>query len=131
MAQNDSHRSHLRTFGIFGPLLDTNRNRWIELLNHCEDSLPAFTLVKTREDYYRKKLIALVDEDLYAPLELYRSLGRRSKWFASLVISTVTGLVTLAIEGISGYLQRKRNKAMANAMDALHRAQVENYDSLQ
>ena len=48
-------------------------------------------------------------------------------WF----ISAVTGLVTLAVEGISGYLQSKRNKAMANAMDALHRAQVENYDSLQ
>ena len=49
----------------------------------------------------------------------------------SLVISTVTGLVTLAVEAISGYLQRKRNKAITNAMDALHRAQVENYDSLQ
>ena len=131
MAQNESYRSHLRTFGIFGPSLDTNCNRWIELRNHCEDSLPTFTLVKTREDYYRKKLIALVDEDLYAPLESYRSLGRRSKQFASLVISAVTGLVTLAIEGISSYLQRKRNKAMANAMDALYRTQVENYDSLQ
>ena len=130
-AQNETYRAHLRTFGILAPSLGTNRNRRIELRNSCEDSLPAFSLVKAREEYYRKKLIALVDEDLFTPLESYRSLGRRSKQFASLVISTVTGLVTLAIEGISGYLQSKRNKAMANTMDALHRAQVENYDSLQ
>ena len=130
-AQNETYRAHLRTFGILAPSLGTNRNRRIELRNSCEDSLPAFSLVKAREEYYRKKLIALVDEDLFAPLESYRSLRRRSKWFASLVISAVRGLVTLAVEGISSYLQSKRNKAMANAMDALHRAQVENYDSLQ
>ena len=103
-AHNDSHQSHLRTFSIFGPSMDTDCNRRVKLRNHCEDSLPAFTLVKTREDYYRKKLIALVDEGLYAPLESYRSLRRRSKQFASLVICAVTGLVTLAIEGISSYL---------------------------
>ena len=108
--QNDSSPSHLRSFGIFALLskvASSSHSRRLELHNHCEDSLPAFTLVKTREDYYRKKLTALVDEDLCAPLESYRSLGRRSKWFASLVISTVTGLVTLAVEGIIGYLQRK------------------------
>ena len=48
-----------------------------------------------------------------------------------MVISMVTGLVTLAIEGISGYLQSKRNKAMANAMDTLHEAQIDMFDKLQ
>ena len=43
----------------------------------------------------------------------------------------MTGLVTLAVEGISGYLQDKRNKAMANAMDALHKAQTDTYGQLQ
>ena len=101
------------------------------LRDHCEDSLPAFSLFEARETYYRNKLTKLVEEDLFGPLESYRSLGKRSKRFASLIISAVMGLVTLAVEGISGYLQRKREKAMAKAMDALHRAQVENYDSLQ
>ena len=66
-AQNESYRAHLTTFGIFTPLLGTSRNRRIELRNSCEDSLPAFSLVKAREEYYRKKLIALVDEDLFPP----------------------------------------------------------------
>ena len=125
LEKNESYPSNLRSIAIMG------RSKRLELRNHCEDSMPVFNLVKTREEYFRKKLTTLVDEDLYAPLESYRCLGRRSKWFASLIISAVTGLVTLAVEGISSYLQRERNKAMANAMDALHRGQVENYDSLQ
>ena len=43
----------------------------------------------------------------------------------------MTGLVTLAIEAVGGYLQRKRNKAMATAMDTLHEVQLDTYDKLQ
>ena len=125
LGKNKSYPMNLRVISTY------SLTRRPPLCDHCEDSQPAFSLIKAREDCYRNKLINLVDEDLFAPLESYRSLGRRSKWFVSLVISAVTGLITLAVEDISGYLQSKRNKAMANAMDALHRAQVENYDSLQ
>ena len=96
----------------------------------CLDSLPVFELLKTRETHLRENLIHLVEKDLYGTLQSYRSLGR-SKRFASLAISAVTGLVTLAVEGISGFLQDKRNKAMARAMDALHKANVETYNELQ
>ena len=36
-----------------------------------------------------------------------------------MAIPTIAYLVTLAVESISGYLQSKRNKAMAKAMDTL------------
>ena len=100
------------------------------LASLCMDSKPLFHLMATREKFLRETLLSLVEKDLYQPLIQYRSPGR-SKRFASLAISAVTGLVTLAVEGISGYLQDKRNKAMANAMDALHKAQADTYDQLQ
>ena len=37
------------------------------------------------------------------------------------------GLVTLAVEAVGSYLQKKRNKAMATAMDALHEVQLDTY----
>ena len=100
------------------------------LRNLCLDSRPLFRLMESREKFLREKLIKLVEKDLYGNLQSYRSQGR-SKRFASLAISAVTGLVTLAVEGISGYLQGKRNKAMANAMDALHKANTDTYNKLQ
>ena len=96
----------------------------------CKQSLPMFSLFEKREEFNRKKLLQLVEEDLYGTLKAYR-FPNRSKRFAGMVISAVTGLVTLAIEGISGYLQSKRNKAMANAMDALQGAQIDMFDKLQ
>ena len=101
-----------------------------DLRQLCEDSLPLFSLIESREEYHKNKLIELVEQDLYGTLQSYRSTGQRSQRFASLVISAVTGLVTLAVEGISRYLQNKRNKAMANAMDALHKAQADQYNTL-
>ena len=110
----------------------TSTDQWIKpyLRNMCQDSLPMFSLLEARETYLRNKMLNLVEKDLYGTLRSYQSQGR-AKRFASLAISAVTGLVTLAVEGISSFLQDKRNKAMANAMDALQHAQTETYDKLQ
>ena len=78
-----------------------------DLRQLCEDSLPLFSLIESREDYHRHKLLELVEQDLYGTLQTYRTNGQQSRRFTSLVISAVTGLVTLAVEGISGYLQNK------------------------
>ena len=96
----------------------------------CKQSLPMFSLFEKREEFNRKKLLKLVEEDLYGTLKSYR-FPTRSKRLAGMVISAVTGLVMLAVEGISSYLQSKRNKAMANAMYALHEAQIDMFDKLQ
>ena len=96
----------------------------------CQQSLPMFSLLEKREEFNRKKLLKLVEEHLYGTLKSYR-FPNRSKRFAGMVISAVTGLVTLAVEGISSYLQNKRNKAMANTMDTLHEAQIDMFDKLQ
>ena len=68
--------------------------------------------------------------DFYGTLQNLKE-SNRGKRSIGLVVSAVTGLVTLAIEAIGSYLQRKRNKAMATAMDALHEVQLDTYDKLQ
>ena len=43
----------------------------------------------------------------------------RTKRFAAALIPAIAGLVTLAVESVSGYLQNKRNKNIAVAVKAL------------
>ena len=96
----------------------------------CEHSLPLLSLIQQREQFKRDHLIKLVEEDLYGTLWNLKE-SNRGKRPIGLVVSAVTGLVTLAIEAVGSYLQRKRNKAMATAMDTLHEAQLDTYDKLQ
>ena len=95
----------------------------------CEHSLPILSLMKRKDDFYRSKLQHLVEHDLYGNLLTYRSAGR-SKRFAALVVPAIAGLVTLAVESLSGYLQNKRHKAMAKAMDALQQNQKLTFNQL-
>ena len=85
--------------------------------------------MKRKDDFYRSKLQHLVEHDLYGNLLTYRSAGR-SKRFAALVVPAIAGLVTLAVESLSGYLQNKRHKAMAKAMDALQQNQKLTFNQL-
>ena len=96
----------------------------------CEHSLPLFSLIQQREQFNREYLIKLVEQDLYGTLQTHKN-ARRKKKSVGLVVSAVTGLVTLAVEAVGGYLQKKRNKAMATAMDALREAQLDTYNKLQ
>ena len=113
---------------LSAPLSDTFYQS--RLRRMCEHSLPLFSLIQKREQFNRDQLINLVENDLYGTLHNLRT-SQRSKRSVGLVISTVTGLVTLAVEAVGGYLQKKRNKAMAIAVDALRKAQLESYDKLQ
>ena len=95
----------------------------------CEHSLPILSLIQKKDDFYRSKLQQLVEHDLYGNLLSHRSAGR-SKRFAAIVVPAIAGLVTLAVESLSGYLQNKRHKAMAKAMDALQQNQRLTFNQL-
>ena len=101
-----------------------------KLRRMCEHSLPLFSLIQQREQFNREYLIKLVEQDLYGTLQTLKK-ARHKKRSVGLVVSAVTGLVTLADEAVGSYLQKKRNKAMATAMDALCEAQLDTYDKLQ
>ena len=108
--------------------LDLNWARpWLRHV--CENSLPILSLVQRKDNFYRSKLQHLVEHDLYGNLLSHRSAGR-SKRFAAIVIPAIAGLVTLAVESLSGYLQNRCQKAMAKAMDALQQNQKLTFNQL-
>ena len=130
---NQTQRKYSRkreSFSVpLSPLSQTSTYYHSKLRHMCEHSLPLFSLIQQREQFNRDHLIKLVEEDLYGTLWNLKELNRRKRSIG-LVVSAMTGLVTLAIEAIGGFLQRKRNKAMATAMDALHEVQLDTYDKL-
>ena len=131
---NQTQRKYSRKRESFtvppNPLSLTNTYYNSKLRRMCEHSLPLFSLIQQREQFNRDHLIKLVEEDLYGTLQNLKESNRRKRSIG-LVVSAMTGLVTLAIEAVGSYLQRKRNKAMATAMDVLHEVQLDTYDKLQ
>ena len=103
---------------------DSKTYYWVRPWLHslCESSLPVVSLLRKKENYYRSKLQNLVSNELHQGIPALSSAGR-SKRFVSVAIPAITGLVTLAVESISGYLQSKRNKAITKAMESLHAGQ--------
>ena len=101
-----------------------------KLRRMCEHSLPLFSLIQQREQFNREHLLKLIEQDLYGTLRTLKNASRKRRSIG-LVVSAVTGLVTLAVEAVGGYLQKKRNKAMAIAMYTLQEAQLDTYDKLQ
>ena len=97
--------------------------KWVRpwLRSLCETSLPIISLLRKKEDFYKNKLQDLLTNELHRAMPALGSAGR-PKRFASVAIPAIAGLVTLAVESVSGFLQNRRNKAMAKAMDAFHSA---------
>ena len=60
----------------------------------------------------------LLQEEIFTALPNISPAGR-TKRFAAAFLPAIAGLVTLAVESISGYLQSKRNRMISMAMDEL------------
>ena len=68
----------------------------------------------------QNELKQLLDEDISHAIPALGS-AVKTKRFAAALIPTIADLVTLAVESVSGYLQNKRNRNIAAAVNALSR----------
>ena len=84
----------------------------------CMSVQPQLKLLQGKEKFYKRELQQLLDEEILTALPALGPAGR-TKRFAAALIPAIAGLVTLAVESLSGYLQNKRNKYIALAVDAL------------
>ena len=84
----------------------------------CMSVQPQLKLLQEKEKFYKRELQQLLDEEILTALPALGPAGR-TKRFAAALIPAIAGLVTLAVESLSGYLQNKRNKYIALAVDAL------------
>ena len=84
----------------------------------CMSVQPQMKLIQEKEKFYKRELKQLLDEEILTALPALGPAGR-TKRFAAALIPAIAGLVTLAVESISGYLQNKRNKYIAFAVEAM------------
>ena len=85
----------------------------------CKSMRPHVKLIQEKEKFYKNELKQLLDEDISHAIPALGSAGR-AKRFAAALIPAIAGLVTLAVESVSGYLQNKRNRNIAVAVRALN-----------
>ena len=84
----------------------------------CKSMRPHVKLIQEKEKFYKNELKQLLNEDISHAIPALGSAGR-TKRFAAALIPAIAGLVTLAVESVSGYLQNKRNRNIAVAVKAL------------
>ena len=95
----------------------------------CMSVQPQLKLLQEKEKFYKRELQQLLDEEILTALPALGPAGR-TKRFAAALIPAIAGLVTLAVESLSGYLQNKRNKYIALAVDALSKENGHNRNQL-
>ena len=93
----------------------------------CEAVSPQLQLIKTKERFYKAEVHTKID-NLHAAIPALVSAGRNKRFAAAL--PAIARLVTLAVESISGYLQAKKNKAIANALNTMKESQMEHNNRL-
>ena len=98
----------------------TNKHSYLTVWMHqiCKAMRPHVKLLQEKEKFYRNEVKQLLDEDISHAIPALGSAGR-TKRFTAALIPAIAGLVTLAVESVSGYLQSKRNKNIAAAVNAL------------
>ena len=120
----------------------------------CKSMNPIINLMKGKESYYKTAIRKLLQEEI--PWSLHGSgyshasksiqdpasagqrflhdtntetpVGKRKA--LSALIPAISGLATIAVESLNSFLQRKRNKTMANGMSAIKKDQSLAWNSL-
>ena len=100
----------------------TDKNDYLTgwLTTMCAAVSPQLQLLQKKERFYRAEVRRMIKDEIYEAIPDLESAGRVKRF--SGLIPAIAGLVTLAVESLSGYLQHKRNQAMANAMSAFQKS---------
>ena len=98
---------------------------WLAVM--CKTVSPQLQLMKEKEKLYRAEAMSKL-HDLHTAIPALESAGRNKRFVSAL--PAIDGLVTLAVESISDFLERKRNKAMANALRAMEESQSQTLNRL-
>ena len=120
----------------------------------CKSMKPIINLMKGKESYYENAIRKILQEEILWSLhgsgyshasksiQDPASAGQRfshntnretpvhKKKALSALIPAIAGLATIAVESLNSFLQRKRNKAMANGMSAIKKDQSLAWNSL-
>ena len=91
---------------------------------YCKNLIPYMYLYKHQVEYYEKMVYNILEKDIGMILPKFGNTDNnvQSKHPKRQIISAlVSGFIGLAFEGISSYLQHKRQKALQQAMHTMNK----------
>ena len=87
----------------------------------CISLHPFIDLIKKKEKHYNDTLERLLEEDIPFASNAKESQALRYKRALAGLVPAFSGLATIAIESLSSYLQKEKNKVMAKGLKELKR----------
>ena len=91
---------------------------------YCRNIIPYMSLYKNQMDYYEKTVYKILEKDIGLILPKFESseIPRKQERPKRQIISAlISGFIGLAFEGISSFLQHKREKALHKAIQAMNK----------
>ena len=101
-----------------------HRRLQIAVSEWCTKAMPYMQHLRKKEKYFVDRLHGLLENDLYSVLPQLRrgsQVIRPRRGLGTLVISAVTGLITLAVESLGSYLRNKQEKRINEAVLAMRK----------
>ena len=99
-----------------------HRRLQITVSEWCAKAMPYMQHLRKKEKYFVDRLHDLLENDLYSVLPQLRhgsQVIRPRRGLGTLVVSAVTGLITLAVESLGSYLRNKQEKRINDAVLAM------------
>ena len=99
-----------------------HRHLQIAVSEWCAKATPYMQHLRKKEKYFVDQLHGLLENDLYSILPQLRHGSQAvcpRRGLGTLVISAVTGLITLAVESLGSYLHNKQEKWINDAVLAM------------
>ena len=84
----------------------------------CTTSQPIFNWMKQKQDHYKQTVENLIVKEL-TRLTPQAAATIRTKRFLAAFLPSIAGLISIAVEQLSGHLQKKRQKAFKHGLKAL------------
>ena len=101
---------------------DNHHQLHIAVSEWCAGATPYIQHIKIKEKYFVERLYGLLENDLYSMLPQLRKgtpPTRHRCGLGGIVFSAVTGLITLAVESIGSYLQKRQEQQIQNTVTAM------------
>ena len=99
-----------------------HRRLQIVVSEWCAKATPYMQHLRKKEKYFVDRLHGLLENDLYSVLPQLRhgsQVTRPCRGLRTLVISAVTGLITLAVESLGSYLRNKQERRINDVVLAM------------
>ena len=87
----------------------------------CNLIKPRLEMLKKKESHYKEYIKKILTKDIPIVLEQKSSEASRSKRAIAGLVPALTGLATIAIERVSSFISKKRNKAINKSLLAMQK----------